>query len=281
MNCINCCSGKLSLYCNLPVILFKHAYRIELCNECGIGFTVPQPNLNSNHYEDAVRPEIISKEVLHVYKKDLKFIIQAFESKNGRKPRTLLDVGCGNGLMLFVAQDFGLEVMGIEPSVGMYEFAKSKGLNVSNCYLVDFDEYKKYDLILLNSVIEHLPAPAEALDFLNTRVSDDALVIFQQAAFDGLVPRIFRWFWYGWAPSEHFFHYTEKSFSQFVEKNGFLVFKIKRSNLFYQFFWAGGLKTWKTFLYSNTLKLTSLVAQFTNRGDSLHVVTSRNKAWQK
>lgn len=280
MRCLNCSSNEVYRYCTLPSILFQRNYNIELCKSCGVGFTDPSPSLLSTHYEEATRPEIVSEDILELYKKDLIFIIDAFVAKNGRHPKTFLDVGCGNGLVLSIAKKLGLEVMGIEPSIAMYEFSKAKGLNVTNCYLESFNDYHKYDLIVLNSVIEHLPAPNIALDMIYSNISDESIVVFQQAVFDGLVPRVFRWFWYGWAPSEHFYHYSEISFSKFVENHGFSVIKTNRTNLFYQFY-LGSWRTWKTFIYCNTLKLTSLLAKLINQGDSLYVITQRNKSWRK
>ena len=220
MICPNCSSRNVNLYCNLSTIIFKNSYSIYSCKACLVGFTTPKLDLDLNHYEDAVRPEVVSEDLLDSIREYLRFIIQCFINKNGRAPYSLLDVGCGNGLMLSVAKELGLDVMGIEPSRGMYNEAKRKGLNVMNCCLEDFNGYHKYDLVVLNSVIEHLQTPNKTLDLLYSRVSESTLVVFQQAVFDGLLPRLFRWFWYGWSPSEHYFHYTINSFSTLVEQHG-------------------------------------------------------------
>ncbi len=209
MNCQSCSSRKIILYCKLPSLLFKRSYRVMLCKDCGVGFTIPRPSLNTNYYNETVRPVTYTEKILGDTTRDFLFSIQVFEKRFGRQPRNLLDVGCGNGVQLLCAQKLGLEVKGIEPSTGMYEHAKENGLDVSNCYLEEFDDYQKFDLILLNSVLEHLPAPIETLNFLHKKLSDHALLVFQQAVFDGLVPRLFRWFWYGWAPTEHYNHYTK------------------------------------------------------------------------
>ena len=119
------------------------------------------------HYIDADRPEIISLLIINKMRESVTSLIDGFCSIYGRNPSSILDVGCGNGLMLSVAQDLGLMVLGIEPSKLMSKNARLKGVNVVGCSLEDFEDYAKFDLIVLNSVIEHLPDPSFALRILS------------------------------------------------------------------------------------------------------------------
>ena len=76
--------------------------------------------------------------------------------------REVLDVGCGLGQFVEVANKSGWKAEGLELSEGAVDFARRHGLAVRN---LDFfsEEIKpnSYDLVTLFEVIEHVPNPAE------------------------------------------------------------------------------------------------------------------------
>jgi len=75
----------------------------------------------------------------------------------------ILDVGCGDGLFFERLRQFG-EVEGIESEAALVD---PRGPNRSRITVAPFDGSfnpgKKYDLILMLDVLEHLDAPEEAL----------------------------------------------------------------------------------------------------------------------
>lgn len=275
--CSNCGSANFALYTRCMPRIFSGKYEIYLCGECGIGTTLPRPSAAPEHYVEAERPEIINPAVLADIGKDVALLCERYRRIMGRAPRNMLDVGCGNGLMLFVAKQAGLEVMGIEPSEAMCRNAQAKGVPVTLGTLENFHDYHAYDLIVFNSVIEHLPDPGQVMKMLRQRIGEESVLVFQQAVFDGLVPRVFKTSWYGWSPSEHFWHYTQASFTSFCRAQDLDVLDYKRSNLYYHFLPLRRLKYWKSFLYSNVAKLVSLLAAVIGRGDSLIFFVARRR----
>ena len=84
----------------------------------------------------------------------------------------ILSIGCGSGLMeSMLKRDFGIVVAdGVEPSPGMAEIARKRGLNVLPAAAADFPVMRQYDTVLMNgcpSYIDDLDAAfahaAEAL----------------------------------------------------------------------------------------------------------------------
>lgn len=84
----------------------------------------------------------------------------------------VLSIGCGSGLMeSILKRDFGIVVTdGVEPSPGMAEIARKRGLNVLPAAAADFPVTRQYDTVLMNgcpSYIDDLDAAfahaAEAL----------------------------------------------------------------------------------------------------------------------
>lgn len=197
-------------------------------------------------------------------------MIEEYKRIRGVFPESLLDVGCGNGLCLQAAKELGLLTHGIEPSSAMCKRAREKGVEVTQCELDNYTEYDRFDLVVLNSVIEHLPEPKYVFQILSERIGGSAVLCFQQAVFDGLLPKLLKSTWYGWAPAEHYWHFSAKSFEAFISQHGLKVIRKSRSNLYYQAISLGDLRYWKSFLFSNGQKGLSLVATLLNRGDSVN-----------
>jgi 2-polyprenyl-3-methyl-5-hydroxy-6-metoxy-1,4-benzoquinol methylase len=78
--------------------------------------------------------------------------------------RTLLDVGCGGGLFLSLAQSAGWQVTGFDIDPKSVETARSRGLNVN---LGSFETLSQapdcFDAITVSHVIEHAYNPRELL----------------------------------------------------------------------------------------------------------------------
>ena len=221
--CLNCGSSNVHPYVNLmPKIFGNKAYSTMLCESCGVGETFPKPDATLGHYIGSERPEIINLNVKNMMRKEIVSMMNEFRKINGEYPKSLLDVGCGNELFLLVASELGLTTLGIEPSTSMCSNAEKKGVQVISCGLEEYTRYDQFDLVVLNSVIEHLPEPRKVMKLFADRIGDKTMLCLQQAVFDGLIPRALKSTWYGWAPAAHYWHFSEKSFKNFTE-----IFKLR------------------------------------------------------
>ncbi len=79
---------------------------------------------------------------------------------------SLLDVGCGHGVLLHEAQQRGYDSTGLELSADAARHARETfGLDVHEVPLESFDPgEKRFDVVMLADVIEHLEDPVGALD---------------------------------------------------------------------------------------------------------------------
>ena len=100
--------------------------------------------------------------------------------------RTILDVGCGNGLFFDRLSEFG-EVEGVEPSA---ELVDPHSPHAARIYVGPFDATfqpgKLYALILMLDILEHLDAPAEALHHALGLLEPGGLVVITVPAFPAL-----------------------------------------------------------------------------------------------
>lgn len=75
-------------------------------------------------------------------------------------PKSLIDVGCGTGVMLAAFRDHGVDVSGLEYSAAGLRRCNERGLNVQKFDLerdVSSATTKTYDVALTLEVAEHLP----------------------------------------------------------------------------------------------------------------------------
>jgi 2-polyprenyl-3-methyl-5-hydroxy-6-metoxy-1,4-benzoquinol methylase len=96
---------------------------------------------------------------------------------------SILDVGCGDGLFFDRLREFG-DVEGIEAAA---DLITPDGPNRNRIHVAPFDlnfePGKKYDLILMLDVLEHLDAPAEALRHALTLLKPGGIVFITVPAF--------------------------------------------------------------------------------------------------
>jgi SAM-dependent methyltransferase len=92
--------------------------------------------------------------------------------------RTLLDVGAANGLLVEEASRAGMQAVGVEPSQVLAAEARDRGLEVHagvlpHPSLAD----RRFDLVTLVDVIEHVTDPVGLLRLACEQVTDDGCVL--------------------------------------------------------------------------------------------------------
>ena len=130
-------------------------YKVIDCKNCGFHHVYPYP-------ENDFLNKFYSKE----YKDDLSkinLIEKVSRVKEQTKVKEVLDIGCGNGELLLEFIKQGINSYGIEPSQDRAKECIEKGLNVRNEFFYKNNFGKKFELINLSYVLEHIKDP---FDFL-------------------------------------------------------------------------------------------------------------------
>ena len=127
------------------------------CRKCGFQFFDPKLAGDEEFYDG-----------LHTNRPDYYAPGRPENQRNARFAvdhgyQSILDVGCGVGFALDAAKRAGLKTYGMELSRAALAVASEKGHTVFPVLLENLaPEWEgKFDLISLNQVLEHVPAPAE------------------------------------------------------------------------------------------------------------------------
>lgn len=98
-------------------------------------------------------------------------------------PLSILDVGCGDGLFFNRLRQFG-EVEGVEPAAALVDpLGPDRGRITVAPFDAKFNSGKKYNLILMLDVLEHLDVPEEALRQALSLLEPQGMIVVTVPAF--------------------------------------------------------------------------------------------------
>ncbi len=97
-----------------------------------------------------------------------------------KSARWLLDVGCGTGHFAQYMQQFGWQVVGVEPSRDAAEVAKSFGIVVFN-FVEECSRQinRRFDAVTLLNVLEHVPDPTSLLQNIRPLLDKEGILVIQ------------------------------------------------------------------------------------------------------
>jgi SAM-dependent methyltransferase len=182
------------------------------------------------------------------------------ETSNSNGKPTLLDVGSAHGWFLQkVKEDF--DAQGIEPDQAMADFAIKKGLNVRKGYFpAVLDHHEKFDFIIFNDVLEHIPDVKNIVKSCSDYLKDDGILVINVPDTRGVFYKASKFLkklgmagsfdrmWQVGLPSPHLYYFDKNSISKIAAQAGFKIVKehslnsIALNGLFDRINYAGGNK---------------------------------------
>lgn len=193
-------------------------YSMHECPSCGVQFSEPRVAVGAEWYEKAA--PLRALEGRSEPAKDWRFATFLAEPL---APGRLLDVGCGDGAFLSLAQSRGWSGLGFDYEARMIELARRKGVEA---VATDFESFCRgrepgeFDAAVLFDVLEHTPEPARLLALLRPllKVGGRLAITLPNAR----RPIPFRREQHDYPP-HHFTRWTPEAMRAFLEKNGFAV----------------------------------------------------------
>jgi len=167
------------------VLCEVNGFKIIFCEECDFVHVLNPPNseILSEFYHKKFYNLDRKKDYFIKQKKSLSWWnrlytqrLDRFEKILGRKG-AILDIGCGPGFFLDVAENKGWEVMGLEPSSDAVDFAKNElSLCVYKGSLSEFCEEHSnltFDIIYSHGVLEHIASPSLFISLCKSLLTKD------------------------------------------------------------------------------------------------------------
>lgn len=147
-------------------------------------------------------------------------LINSF-SYNGKN---LLDVGCGTGDFLQIAQKHNWTVSGIEPNNKARQIANLKTNNsaYNTEQLLEFPKHS-FDVISLWHVLEHLPNLNEHLSILKSLLKENGTLIIAVPNYKSYDANYYKNFWAAFDAPRHLWHFNQESISKLFSKENMKV----------------------------------------------------------
>jgi SAM-dependent methyltransferase len=137
---------------------------------------------------------------------------------------SILDVGCGKGILLHKMKESGFEkVLGIDPFVEE-SITYKNGLKVLKKNFLDLDG--KFDIIMFNHSFEHMENPEEVIKHSNILLNANKFLLIRIPVADTYAFANYRENWSSLDAPRHLFIHTKKSINILAENSGFEIKKI-------------------------------------------------------
>jgi len=212
-----------------PFWEFKYhdqVYTTYHCAVCDLVFYDPFPQIN---YENHTETDISIKDYVHL-NCNITGIINILLNNIPENSRSILEVGCGFGFGLDFAKNIlGMEVVGFEPSTYGEMGSKELGVDIRRTYLTaDSLPGKKFDVIFLSEVLEHITEPGDFLELLKSYLSDNGVMILTTPNYESLKKDINNSTDLAvLSPGAHLLLFSVRSLKELLQKCGFQYVEIK------------------------------------------------------
>ncbi|MFH1791738.1 MAG: class I SAM-dependent methyltransferase [Candidatus Omnitrophota bacterium] len=134
--------------------------------------------------------------------------------------RTLLDVGCGYGEFVYVANSSGWRAEGLEIDADRRASAGAKyGIFVHMGEITELSFNKRYALITLNSVIQYTANPLDILKKCYALLEDNGVLYLEAMNYDSPLYK------YDSIPPDIKWHYNREAFNKTIDAAGFRIVK--------------------------------------------------------
>ena len=167
----------------------KNKYKIIDCRTCKFIHILPLPsqkkiiNLYKKKYYTKIKPQYIKKYEQEIGYWNLIFDekLDYLETKIKRKTKSILDIGSGSGFFLKRAKEKGWTINGVEPNYFAAKYSEKIGIPVITDFFqnIDIENMKKYDVINLFDVLEHVYNPTELLKKCHRLLKSRGIIVIE------------------------------------------------------------------------------------------------------
>lgn len=202
--------------------------KTAICQKCGL--VMINPRLTGKSYDlfyETEYPYIyraIANPDDKYFSKRVKYghYLVDFIEKNTQIPgQDILEIGCAGGGIVKAFEERGYNSFGIDLSSAYIEFAKAKGVNAKCCHSRELlQEAKRYDLILVNHVLEHFTDIEKELNIIRQLLKKDGIFVVVVPGIKNLLYSYENDF-LRFLQNAHTYHFTKDTLIQTLKWHGF------------------------------------------------------------
>ncbi|RLA82931.1 MAG: hypothetical protein DRG78_05810 [Epsilonproteobacteria bacterium] len=227
------CSSKIESNVNIwniPNIKGKRDIGFGYCELCKLVIQTPTiiPEEMFYYYENTAtyinpgregKPEIRK---IDDVKRQLDFLQNIIDPSN---ISSAFQVGCSDGYTLSQVKSLGIDyINGIDPSINSNKLAKDLyNIETEIGVFENFNTSKKYDLIILTHLLEHIYNPNDTLEKCNYILNDNGHILIEVPLFENSTK-----FPIGMFTLEHLNYFTEESLQKLFRLNNLEILAIEK-----------------------------------------------------
>jgi SAM-dependent methyltransferase len=233
VNCPICGSQNHSLLLktcgfNVP---YNESFNLVKCESCGLVYLNPMPNheTSKKYYDNKYfETSSLGRSSNNIYRLQIVKTFLQLKSPKGKA----LDVGCGDGSLLFIMKRYGWDVYGVDISDSAAKLARTK-LGTRNIFTGSLEDCRFpsafFDVISLRHVLEHLHKPYNTLREIKRILKEGGVLSITVPNVNSLYFNIFKKNWFHLDIPRHLFQFSAETLGYLLNKAGFKVIKRGKS----------------------------------------------------
>lgn len=226
---IFCCVCSNTNSKNFSLKYKKQNFAVVTCNTCSHHF-IPHYYRKQIQYTQYKNADVTAavragNNWAKIQRHKLRFKFIQKYIKSGK----LFDLGAGWGHFMLAGKELGYDVYGVEISEQPYLYCvKDLKLPVDHIDFFEMNESKKFDIITMWDVLEHIDKADPFLQKCNKLTNTGGYLFLQVPQIDSYFAKKHKDNW-KMMGLDHVNYFSKKTITQILEKNGYQVLKIKSS----------------------------------------------------
>lgn len=199
---------------------FLSDIKIAICEHCGCVQNMNDTDMD-DYYNDYTYTVQSSAFAIDFMRKMAERINDSFFI--GKSNPKVIEIGSGSGEQLLEFKKLGFEVLGIEPSKKLTEYANGIGVKTLHAFYDDKileklpDDFKEVDLILSSYTFDHIPEPSHVLQTINRNLKEGGIMVHEVHDLNLIKQRNE----YCLFEHEHYTYLNENTMKWVLAQNGF------------------------------------------------------------
>jgi methylation protein EvaC len=142
----------------------------------------------------------------------------------------IVELGCNDGVMLRIVHQAGVRHLGVEPSAGVGEVARGKGIRVRTAFFEESTareiaaEDGRADVVYAANTLCHIPYLESIFRGLDALLTDGGVFVFEDPYLGDIIERAS----FDQIYDEHFYFFTARSVSALAKRHGFELVDVER-----------------------------------------------------